>query len=115
MKITEQGERIKVSHSNDIDNLIYPASPPLLNKSQTYSNDKSSQEKPIGADDKFPQNAKRLNTDRTAVQIDDHTSRQQLPSITPTRQKSKQDIRRTLNALYSEAIGKDNWGCASPT
>ena len=108
MKIAEQGERIEVSHPNNIDNLIYPESPPLFNKSQTYSNDESSQEDRTAADDKLPQNAKRLNRDMNAVQTEDDTSRHQFASITPTRQKSKQEMRRALEALYSEAIGTDN-------
>ena len=108
MKIVEQGERIEVSHPNNIDNLIYPESPPLFNKSKTYSNDKSSKEDRTAADDKLPQNAIRLNRDMNAVQTEDDTSRQQIASITPTKQRSKLEIRRALEALYAEAIGTDN-------
>ena len=115
MKITERGERIEVSHPNNIDNLIYPESPPLFNKSQTYRNDKSSQEDRTAADDKLPQNAIRLNRDMNAVQTEDDASRHQFVSITPTKQRSKLEIRRALEALYAEAIGTDNLDCARPT
>ena len=108
MKIEERGERIEVSHPNNIDNLIYPASPPLFNKSQTYSNDENSQEVLTATDDKLPQNAKQSNRDMTVVETEADTSRHHSEPITSTRQKSKQEIRRALEALYSEAIGTDN-------
>ena len=105
MKITERGERIEVSHPNNIDNLIYPESPPFFNKSQTYDNDENNQEEQTATDDKLPQNVEQSNRDMTAAQTEDNISRHHFAPITSTRQKSKQEIRMALEALYSEAIG----------
>ena len=73
-----------------------------FNESQTYGNDESNQEEQTATDDKLPQNVERSNRDMTAAQ---NISRHHFAPITSTRQKSKQEIRMALQALYSEAIG----------
>ena len=113
MKLAERGERIKVSHPDDIDNLIHPESPPLIHESQTYDNNESKQEEKAATYDKLPQKAK-LSRDMTAMHTEDTTSKTSPPAldapsrsvaITSTRLKSEHDIRMALNALFSEAVG----------
>ena len=111
MKLAERSERIKVSHPDDIDNLIHPESPPLIHESQTYGNNESKKEK-AATYDKLPQKAK-PSRDMTAMHTEDTTSKTSPPAldapsrsvaITSTRLKSKHDIRMALNALFSEAV-----------